>query len=95
MTTTKAMATKKANSNQPETGSTKAGGGKQESINEATTWPRWWVRTNDQSMRWMIMAALKRARVERGMVMAIRVAGDKEGKGDNKKDGIGDKGGVW
>ncbi len=40
------------------------------------------------------MAALKRARVERGMVMAIRVAGDKEGKGDNKKDGIGDKGGV-
>ncbi len=40
------------------------------------------------------MAATKRARVERAMVMAMRVAGDEEGKGNDKKDGIGDKGGV-
>jgi hypothetical protein len=33
---TKAMATEKANNNQPATGSTKAGGGWKESINEAT-----------------------------------------------------------
>ncbi len=40
------------------------------------------------------MAATKRARVERVMVMAMRAAGDKEGKGDNEKDGVGNEGGV-
>ncbi len=40
------------------------------------------------------MAATKRARVERAMVTAMNVEGDKEGKGNNKKDGVGDKGGV-
>jgi hypothetical protein len=48
----------------------------------------------NQSMQRMMMAATKRARVERAMVMAMRVAGDKEGEGDNKKDGIGNEGGV-
>jgi hypothetical protein len=49
---------------------------------------------NDESMRQMMMAATKMAIVERAMGMAMRVAGNKEGKGDNKKDGIGDEGGV-
>ncbi len=40
------------------------------------------------------MAVTKRAIVERAMVMAMRVAGNKEGKGDNEKDGVGDKGGM-
>ncbi len=39
------------------------------------------------------MAATKRARVKRAMVMAMRVMGDKEGEGNDKKDGIGDEGG--
>jgi hypothetical protein len=37
----------------------------------------------------MMMAATKRARVARAMVMAMRVVGDKEGEGDDKKDGGG------
>ncbi len=40
------------------------------------------------------MAAMKRARVERAMVMAMRVVGNKEGKGSNEKDGVGNKGGM-
>ncbi len=40
------------------------------------------------------MAVMKRARVERAMVMAMRAAGDKEGKGNNEKDGVGNKGGM-
>jgi hypothetical protein len=36
-TATRAMATEKANNNQPATGLTKAGGGWQESIDKATT----------------------------------------------------------
>ncbi len=40
------------------------------------------------------MAATKRARVARAMVMAMRVVGDEEGEGDDKKDGGGDKDGV-
>ena len=40
------------------------------------------------------MAATKRARVERVMVTAMRVVGNKEGKGNDKKDGIGDEGDV-
>ncbi len=42
----------------------------------------------------MMMAAMKRARVERAMVLAMRVAVDKEGKGNNEKDGISDEGGM-
>ncbi len=42
----------------------------------------------------MMMAATKRARVERAMVLAMRVAVNEEGKGNNKKDGVGNKGGV-
>jgi hypothetical protein len=42
----------------------------------------------------MMMAATKRARVERAMVMAMRVAVNKEGKGNNENDGIDDKGGM-
>ncbi len=38
-TARRAMATEKANNNQPATGLTKAGGGWQESINKATTRP--------------------------------------------------------
>ncbi len=33
----------------------------------------------NKSMRWMMMAATKRARVARAMVMAMRAAGNKEG----------------
>ncbi len=84
----------KANNNQPVMGSTKAGGGWQESIDEATTQPRRWATTNNESVRWMTMAATKRARVDRAMVTEMRVVGNKEGEGDNKKDGIGGEGGV-
>ncbi len=38
------------------------------------------------------MAATKRARVERAMVLAMRVAINEEGKGDKEKDGVGNKG---
>jgi hypothetical protein len=40
------------------------------------------------------MAATKRARVERAMVMAMRVVGDKEGEGNDEKDGVGNEGCV-
>ncbi len=40
------------------------------------------------------MAATKRARVDRAMVMEMRVVGDEEGKDDHKKDDVGDEGGV-
>jgi hypothetical protein len=84
----------KANNNQPAMGSTKAGGGWRESVDEATTRPRQWARMNDESVRRMMMAATKRARVERAMVTAMRVVSNKEGKGNNEKDGVGNKGGV-
>jgi hypothetical protein len=42
----------------------------------------------------MTLAATKRARVERAMVTEMRVVDDEEGEGNNKKDGVGDKGGV-
>jgi hypothetical protein len=42
----------------------------------------------------MMMAVTKRARVERAMVRAMRLVGDKEGKGNDKKDGVGNKGGM-
>ncbi len=40
------------------------------------------------------MAATKRARVERAMVTTMRVVGDEEGEGNDKKDGVGNEGGV-
>ncbi len=49
---------------------------------------------NDESVRRMMMAATKRARVDRAMVIEMRVVGDKEGKGNNKKDGVGNKDAV-
>ncbi len=73
---------------------TKAGGGWREIVDEATTQPRWWATTNDESVRRMMMAATKRARVERVMVTSMRVVGDKEGKGNDEKDGVGNEGGV-
>ncbi len=84
----------KANINQPATGLTKAGGGWRESVDEATTRPRQWATTNDESVRRMMMAATKRARVKRAMVSAMRVAVDEEAEGDDEKDGVGDEGGV-
>jgi hypothetical protein len=84
----------KANNNQPATGLTKAGGGWRESADEATTRPRQWATTNDESVRRMMMAATKRARVDRAMVMEMRVVGDEEGKGNDEKDDIGNKGGM-
>ncbi len=59
------------------------GGGWRESINEATTRPRRWARTNDESVQGMTMAATKRARVDRAMVTEIRVVGDEEGEVDD------------
>jgi hypothetical protein len=41
-----------------------------------------------------MMAAMKRARVERAMVMAMRVGGKEEGKGNDEKDGVGSKSGM-
>jgi hypothetical protein len=93
-TAMRAMAMEKANNNQPATGLTKAGGGWQESVNEATTRPRRWATTNDESMRRMMMAATKRARVDMAMVTAMRVAFDEESEGDDKKDGVCNEGGV-
>jgi hypothetical protein len=93
-TATRVMAMEKANNNQPATGLAKAGGGWRESVDEATTRPRRWATTNDESVRRMMMAATKRARVERAMVSAMRVVVDEEGEGDDGKDGVGDEGGV-
>jgi hypothetical protein len=90
----RAMVMEKANNNQPATGLAKAGSGWQESVDKVTTRPRRWAMTNDESVRRMMMAATKRARVERSMVTAMRVAVDKEGEGNDEKDGVGDKGGV-
>jgi hypothetical protein len=85
---------KKANNNQAVTGSTKVGGGWRESVDKATTQPRRWAMTNNESVWRMTMAATKRARVDRAMVTEMRVVGDKEGKGDYKKNGVGDEGGM-
>ncbi len=40
------------------------------------------------------MAATKRVRVERAMVMAMRVAVNEEGKGNDEKDSVSNEGGV-
>jgi hypothetical protein len=84
----------KANNNQPVTGSTKAGGGWRESADEATTPPRQWAMTNNESMQRMTMAAVKRARAERAMVTEMRVVGNEEGEGNDEKDDVGDEVGV-
>jgi hypothetical protein len=49
---------------------------------------------NDECVRRMTMAATKIARVDKAMVTEIRVVGNEEGEGDDKKDDVGDKGGV-
>jgi hypothetical protein len=79
--------------NQPATGATKASGGWQESINNATTRPEWRATTNDKSVWQMVMAVMERLRVARAMVTAMNVVGDKEGKGGTSH-GIGNKGGM-
>jgi hypothetical protein len=79
--------------NQPATGATKTGGGWQEGVNEATTRPRRWATTNDEGVRRMVMAATKRARMTRAMVMAMRVPVDEESEGGTGH-GVGDEGGV-
>ncbi len=84
----------KANNNQPATGLAKAGSGWRESVDKATTRPRRWATTNDENVRRMMMAATKRARVERAMVSAMRVVVNEEGEGNDEKDGIGDEGGM-
>ena len=78
--------------NQPATGATKMGGGWQEGIDEVTTRPRRWATTNDKSMRRMVMAVTKRARMARAMVTAMRVLVDKDGEGGTGH-GVGDDGG--
>ncbi len=70
------------------------GGGWRESVDEVTTRSRRWATTDDKSVWRMIMAAMKRARVERAMVTAMRVAVNEEGEGDDEKDGVGNEGGV-
>ncbi len=79
--------------NQPAMGAMKAGGGWQEGVDEATTHPQWWAMTYEESVRRMVMAVTKRARMARAMVMAMRVPVDKDGKGGTGH-GIGDEGGV-
>jgi hypothetical protein len=79
--------------NQPATGAMKAGGGWQESINKATTRPRRWATTNDESVRQMVMAVTKKARMARAMVTAMRVPVNKEGKG-GMGHGVGNEGGM-
>jgi hypothetical protein len=53
--------------NQLATEASKASGGRQPH-------PQWQAMTNDESMRWMMMAAPKRARVARAMVTEMRAA---------------------
>jgi hypothetical protein len=79
--------------NQPATGATKTGGGWQEGINKATTRPRQWATTNDKGVWQMVMAVMKRARMARAMVMAMRMPVDEEGKG-GMGHVVGNEGGV-
>ncbi len=68
------------------------GGGWLEGIDKATTQPQWWVTTNDEGVRRMVMAVMKRASMARAMVMAMRVPVNKKGKGGTghcvNKDGV-------
>ncbi len=79
--------------NQPATGATKTGGGWQEGINEATTWPRWWATTNKEGVQRIVMAVTKRVRMARAMVTAMRVPVNEEGEGSTGH-GIGEEGGM-
>ncbi len=79
--------------NQPATGATKAGGGWQKGVDEATTRPRRRATTYDESVQRMVMAVTKRARMARAMVTAMRVPVDEDGDGGTGR-GIGDEGGV-
>ncbi len=82
--------------NQPAMGATKAGGGWHKGVDEATTRPRRWATTNNKSMRRIVMAVMKRARVARVarvMVMAMRVPVDEEGEGGTGH-GVSNEGGV-
>ncbi len=74
-------------------GATKTGGGWQEGVDKATTGPQWWATTNNKGVQQTVMAVMKRARMARAMVMAMRVPVDKEGKGGTGH-GVGGKGGV-
>jgi hypothetical protein len=58
-----------------------------------TTQPRRQAMTNNESVQWTMMAVMKRARVARAMVTAMRVAGDEEGEG-RTGHGVGDEGGI-
>ncbi len=82
-----------AHDNQPATGATKAGGGWQEGVDEATTQPRRRATTYDESVQRMVMAVTKRARIARAMVMAMRVSVEEDGKGGTGH-GVGNKGGM-
>ncbi len=79
--------------NQPVTGATKAGGGWQEGVKEATTRPRRRATTYDESMQQMVMAVTKRARMARAMVTAMRGPVDEDGEG-GRGHGIGNEGGM-
>ncbi len=79
--------------NQPATGATKAGGGWQEGVNEGTTRPRWWAMAYDESVRQMVMAVTKRARMTRAMVTAMRAPVNEDGEGGTGH-GVGDEGGM-
>jgi hypothetical protein len=79
--------------NQPAMGALKMGGGWQEGIVEATTQPRRWATTNNKSIRRIVMAVMKRARMARAMVTEMRVPVDEEGE-SGTGHGVGNKGGV-
>jgi hypothetical protein len=57
-----------------------------------TTQPQRRVMTKKESVLQMMMTAMKRVRVARAMVMAMRVTGNKEGKG-GMGHGVGNEGG--
>ncbi len=48
---------------------------------------------NDKILRQMMVAAMKKARLARAVVMGMRVVGDKEGKGGTGH-GVGNEGGM-
>jgi hypothetical protein len=58
-----------------------------------TTRPQQRATTNNKSVLRMMMAVTKSARGARVMVMAMGVAGNKEGKG-GMGHGVGNKGGI-
>ncbi len=67
--------------NQPTMGATKAGGGWQESVDEAITEPQRWATMNNESIRRMMIAATKRMRVARVMVDGNEGGGQQRGPG--------------